>query len=238
MLMIGSAALDGSPRVALAIDDSAGRPQVDEVVGLGVDVVELRIDQFASLESGAVLREVARFDGLNLLGTIRRVEEGGGWSSPEEERLALYRAVLPQVHAVDVEIQSGAAADVLAEARKLGRLGIASYHNFELTPEREALSEMVAQGVELGADVVKVAAHCRDWAELRRLARFAIAYAEAEVPMIVIGMGAYGAPSRVFFPALGSLLTYTFLGKPTAPGQLNCADTIQYLSGVFPNFGR
>jgi 3-dehydroquinate dehydratase I len=81
-------------------------------------------------------------------------------------------------------------------------------------------------------DIVKVAARCNVPEDLQRLAAFTLAHREEGI--IVVGMGPYGLSSRVFFPALGSLITYTFHGVPTAPGQLNCHDTLTYLNDFYP----
>jgi 3-dehydroquinate dehydratase-1 len=56
------------------------------------------------------------------------------------------------------------------------------------------------------------------------------------IGVITIGMGAHGALSRVLFPALGSLMTYTFIGVPTAPGQLELEDTCRLLRTFYPNY--
>src|SRR5690606_33450116 len=121
---------------------------------------------------------------------------------------------------------------VVTDARKAGVTSIASYHHFSVCPSVQRLQELADRSMDLGADVVKIAATCASPEELRRLARFTLDQADRGV--IVIGMGAWAAASRIFFPALGSLLTYTFLGMPTAPGQLNCDDTIHYLSALYP----
>jgi 3-dehydroquinate dehydratase-1 len=42
-----------------------------------------------------------------------------------------------------------------------------------------------------------------------------------DVPLCVIGMGAFGTKTRITFPAHGSCLTYGYLDAPSAPGQLS-----------------
>ena len=64
---------------------------------------------------------------------------------------------MPRVGAVDVEIASEIARDVIAAARAAGVLSIASFHDFVKTPGDAALEAVVAQGRALGADVVKIA---------------------------------------------------------------------------------
>ena len=232
MLHLGSVSLGGGhPRVAIAIQDVV-EPDAIRVAGDNV-VLELRLDALSDQRPEALLGFVRRYVGFPLLATIRRREEGGGWKGTADERLACYEAVLPEVHAVDVEIGAcDIAPEVVRMARAQGRLTIGSFHNFSETPDMDVLEGVHSQGRALGMEIVKVAARCNSREDVRRLAYFTLAHQHEQV--ITIGMGAHGLASRIFFPALGSLLTYTFLGQPTAPGQLNCEDTLKYLDVFYP----
>ncbi|MBI1319907.1 MAG: type I 3-dehydroquinate dehydratase [Candidatus Hydrogenedens sp.] len=229
---IGTRTLGVHPTVAVAVNDKPDREILDACMQDGAHVVELRIDQFAVYEPAYVVDVCKRFEGLPRLATIRASAEGGNWSRPDAERVALYRAVLPHAEAVDCELGAACCGQVVTEARKAGVLSIASYHHFSLCPSLQKLQGLADRSMDIGADVVKIAAHCATPEEMRRLARFTLDQADRGV--IVIGMGSWATASRIFFPALGSLLTYTFLGIPTAPGQLNCEDTIHYLSALYP----
>ena len=235
MLKLGSVALDGTPRVAVALRDGVPLERVRAALAEGVDAVELRIDRFSSWDTAFALDEVGRYAGIPTVATIRAGAEGGGWTQPEAARAALYEAVIPQVDAVDIELSS---TDILAEvieaAHASGRLALGSYHNFEQTPALDVLEKIASEGRRRGADIVKVACFCQGPEDLQRWAHFTVDQAEEGV--ITIGMGPAGMLSRIFFPALGSLLTYTFLGAPTAPGQLNCEDTLKYLGAFYPAF--
>lgn len=231
MLEIGSVTLGHRPCAAIAIQDAVD-PDAIRAAGDGV-VVELRLDALPDQSPEAMLAFVRRYAGFPLLATIRRREEGGGWKGTGMERLACYEAVLPEVHAVDVEIGAGEiAAEVAGLARDQGKISIGSFHDFAETPHAEVLEAVHRQGRALGMDIVKVAARCNSREDVCRLASFTLAHQHEQV--ITIGMGGHGLVSRVFFPALGSLLTYTFLGEPTAPGQLNCKDTLKYLDVFYP----
>ncbi|MBL7644610.1 MAG: type I 3-dehydroquinate dehydratase [Candidatus Hydrogenedentes bacterium] len=230
MTRLGPITLGGRPVAAIAIQDMVDPAQIRAA---GDVVVELRLDALADQSTGALVAFAGNFAEFPLLATIRRREEGGGWKGSEEERLACYTAVLPHVHAVDVEIGAEMIApQVVSAARALGRLSIGSFHDFAATPSREELESVHARGRALGVDIVKVAARCNCREDLQRLASFTLAHRDEAI--ITIGMGGHGLVSRIFFPALGSLLTYTFLGDPTAPGQLNCTDTLKYLGDFYP----
>lgn len=231
MLKIGPMALGGRPRAAIAIQGMVD-PALIRAAG-GEVVVELRLDALADQSPEALVNFTRRYAEFPLLATIRRREEGGAWKGTEAERLACYVAVLPEVHAVDVEIGADEIApQVVSAARALGKLTIGSFHDFKVTPAMEVLESVHARGRMLGADIVKVAARCNSPEDLQRLAGFTLTHRDDQI--ITIGMGGHGLVSRIFFPALGSLLTYTFLGEPTAPGQLNCTDTLKYLGVFYP----
>jgi 3-dehydroquinate dehydratase-1 len=228
MIRIGSCTLGERPRVVAAVSDGVPRRDAEVLLASGVDILELRIDTFSRCDTDHVVAEAVRQAGLPLLGTIRCAAEGGAWKGTEADRLALFRAVLPHVGAVDIELSSSEIlGDVVAGARAAGSALIGSHHNFGETPSDAELDAVVESGAGAGVDIVKVAARCNDNGDLRRLAAFTLRHADRA--MVVIGMGPAGMLSRVFFPALGSLLTYTFLGAPSAPGQLNSEDTVKYL---------
>ena len=228
MLKIGSCELGERPRVVAAVSDGVPRKDAEVLLASGVDILELRVDTFSRCDTDHVVDEAARHAGLPLLATIRSAAEGGGWKGTEAERLALFRAVMPHVGAVDIELSStDILGDVVAGARTAALTVIGSHHDFNETPADGDLDAVVEAGAGAGVDIVKVAARCNSPTDLRRLAAFTLRHADR--PMVVIGMGSAGMLSRVFFPALGSLLTYTFLGAPSAPGQLNSEDTVKYL---------
>ncbi|RIL07345.1 MAG: hypothetical protein DCC71_03275 [Proteobacteria bacterium] len=226
-LHLGPLPLGTRPRVAVPFTDSALRADVVDLGSRGLDVAELRVDLFGACETDAALAVLPVFSGVPKLATIRHADEGGGWKGSEAERAALYRALLPHVDAIDVEVRSEIARDVVGAARRAGKLAIASFHDFGGTPAPRALEEVVERGRALGADVVKIAAAVAGDRDLRTLARLLLAH--EDVGLVVIGMGERGIASRVLFPALGSLLTYAAAGTQTAPGQLPLDELVALL---------
>jgi 3-dehydroquinate dehydratase len=49
-------------------------------------------------------------------------------------------------------------------------------------------------------------------------------------------MGALGKQTRTAFPKLGSCLTYGYLDKPAAPGQLAAAALVRRLKKLLPGY--
>ncbi len=233
MIQLGKVKLNGTPRVALAVKDRVPAAAVRGLAKQGVDIIELRIDQFSSAAEKDVLNEIKKYKSFPKIATLRARAEGGAWKGSEKERLSLFKAVIPKVEAVDIELSSKRIlAAVVREARRKGKKIIVSYHNFSGTPSDPQLNQIFARAKKAGADIVKIAALVRRPADARRLAVFTLANAEKN--LICIGMGGRGAVTRVLFPGLGSLITYAFLGKPTAPGQFDLRTTSHLLKKLYP----
>ena len=231
-LRIGSVELGVRPCVAVPFADRTARAEVVALASRGLDIAEIRVDHFARFDSAHVLAQLDVFAGVPVLATIRSAAEGGGWRGTEAERLALFRALIPRVDAVDVEIASEIARDVVTAARGAGKLAIASFHDFARTPGDAALADVVARGRALGADVVKIATAVATPADLRALARLLVG--TDGIGLIAIGMGDRALATRLLFPALGSLLTYAHAGAATAPGQIPLDEMHSLLRRLFP----
>jgi 3-dehydroquinate dehydratase-1 len=227
----------GAPLVAVSFGDDDAEGDAARARALGVDLAELRIDWYRGTDPAAVRRTTAAFRaaGLATLATIRSRAEGGHWAGDERARGALFEAVLPEVDAVDVELSSaGIRPGVIAAARAADRPVIVSFHDFERTPDEAALRATVEAARAAGADVVKISTMAHGAADLRVLAGLLLRYDS----MIVIGMGADGAGSRVLFPLLGSRVTYSSIGGRPAPGQLPFAETVRLLETFSPEYAR
>lgn len=208
---------------------------LDGAVRAGLELLEARVDLFRDRELepvGECLARAARFAPLLL--TIRSASEGGGWKGRDAERLELYRALLPLVDALDVELAASIRPAVVQAARRAERLVVLSHHDFRRTPADGALERVVKRGLASGADIVKIAAHVRDDGDGTRLAALLVRHAAR--PLVVIGMGEHGKKTRVFFPALGSRFTFASLDRGTAPGQLDLAETQRELRFFYPDY--
>ncbi len=225
------------PLIAVSFADDDSERAAAEARSAGVDVAELRIDRFSRTDVGHVREQVRAFGGLPVLATVRSAAEGGGWSGGEAARLELFREVAPLADAVDVELSSrGIVADVIAAAHAHDALAIVSYHNFDHTPDSGELDAVVRAAKEAGADIVKISTMATTSADLKVLASLLVNSGDTE--MIVIAMGEVGTASRIFFPALGSRLTYTFIGHQPTSGQLDFAETFGLVRRFYPGYDR
>ncbi len=225
------------PLIAMSFADNDIDERVADSRELGVDVVELRIDQFSSTDTTYVTEQLRRFSEFPTIATIRTQDEGGRWAGSDEERLQLFRAAIPEVHGVDIELASEAIlSDVVAEAREKDRLVIISHHDFSGTPSLSELTDMAMSAKEHGADLVKISTMTAGRDDVQTLAAFLVQH--AELGLIVIGMGGHGVVTRVAFPVLGSRLTYAFSGQPAVSGQVRFDRTFDCLRMFSPEFNE
>lgn len=223
------------PLIAVAFGDSTPPGDIGRLRDAGLDVAELRIDRYRSFDVQHVLDQVETFSTLPTIATIRTPGEGGRWQGAEAARLRLFEAVLPHVHAVDVELASSEIlSDVVGAAQTERKVMIVSIHDFERTPTVSELADLASEAKEAGADYVKFAVTARSSDDLRTLARFTLA--NAGLGLIVMAMGEYGPASRVLLPALGSRLTFASQSGLTdvADGQLPFAETLDLMRTLYP----
>ncbi|MBI5827697.1 MAG: type I 3-dehydroquinate dehydratase [Deltaproteobacteria bacterium] len=210
-----------TPAVAGVIVDGVKKGTLKKTLLNGADCLEVRVDTFAVRDLDALKEGVGRLKesaGVPLIITVRSRKEGGGRSMPDNRRAEIFKALMPFAGIVDIELSSsgGLLKDVIDCAKRSGKGVIVSYHNFKTTPGIDTLDALIKKARSSGADVVKIAAFARGTKDLRRLA----GVLAGSDDLIVIAMGRYGAFTRIFFPMLGSLLTYGSITDGTAPGQL------------------
>ena len=221
------------PKIAAVITGSAASTVVEKAVSQGADLLEARIDTFRSLDPASLavaLKELKRSSRLPLILTVRSKKEGGARDIPDEKRLELFNSLMKFADYVDIEASSsGILKNVLKSATKERKKSIVSYHNFKSTPGDKKFKEIIESALSSGADIVKLATYVNSFEDLRRLSRLL----SLSDRLIIIGMGPLGAASRVFFPMIGSLITYRSITGKTAPGQLKLKD----LKKEFSRFG-
>lgn len=182
------------------------------------DVVEVRLD--APLEAQKLERFLKGTTQEKLF-TYRDYAEGGSYSSgpiPVAKRMESLRAVLGEANYIDVELRNWKVMqEMIQEARQNGCLVIGSRHDFSGTPYDE-IPELISLAREQQVDVLKMAftpQGVEDLVLYERLLR-----ENADLSISLMGMGKYGAVSRLLMAQSGSVLNYGYLGEsPTASGQ-------------------
>jgi 3-dehydroquinate dehydratase-1 len=191
------------------------------------DLVEVRMDLIGTDTPGWLAdAQAIEARGLPVIFTLRLKEEGGQWDQADESRLPLFEQALRHLSAADIELRSPLVEQVSALARQHQRALIVSHHDFQRTPPLGELKEIMARAAKYGT-VVKVVTFTTNKTDIATLR--ALLHEECPVPLCLIGMGPFGAQTRVEFPKLGSCLTYGYLDAPVAPGQISAGELTQLL---------
>ncbi len=154
--------------------------------------------------------------------TARHPLEGGKNALPQARRRELLFSLLPSASLVDIEVRSLAGlSDVAACAQKNGIGIIASFHDFEKTPETSRLRDVIRRANDAGANVVKIATRTTTPKDVSRLLDL---WNATPLPLAIMGMGPLGMSSRLLFANCGSALNYGWLHRPNVHGQWSTAE--------------
>jgi 3-dehydroquinate dehydratase type I len=186
---------------------------------------EIRLDL---LDVGDRLGELLRQPAKSVV-TCR---PAGGLTADREpaDAAARRRAILERACAlgaayVDVEIEASDEfiSAVRSAAKAHGTKLIVSYHDFERTPPRDVLAEVVERCFTKETDIAKVACKVNAAADNAVL----LSLLADTRPLVVAGMGALGKITRIAAPLLGAQFTFASpdRGTATADGQLSAAET-------------
>lgn len=191
------------------------------------DGLELRMD-FAE----DPLAQLASYGGdLPILVTNRVAWEGGEAPDSAGRLDALARAVEHDaVGAVDIELAAlegegdHDATRVAAHARDHGASVVVSTHDFESTPDREAIADRLGRACDHG-DVGKMAATAHSSDDVLAMLGATRELANADERVATMCMGEAGRHSRVVAPIYGSKIGYAPVDPEaaTAPGQYDLA---------------
>jgi 3-dehydroquinate dehydratase-1 len=208
--------------------------EISNAISKGADVIEWRSDYFSQVRD---LEEVTQvLDAIKLetkttpvIFTCRHGNEGGQTEVDQRTRLKLIECALHSkaVDLVDVEMFNG--ESFLAKVRLLTeekqKKLILSYHNFQMTPQKNFVTNKFLEGQAGGAHMVKVALMPRTPEDVLTLLNAANEIGkQTELPIIAISMGELGRISRIWGEYVGSCLSYVTVEAPSAPGQLAMED--------------
>jgi 3-dehydroquinate dehydratase-1 len=228
---------DAIPLIAVGFVGNTPVNTILEAKTRGLDIAELRIDHYPSSGCVDIISEARKFADIHTIATIRIKNEGGKWDGSEEQRLKLFRDVIPHVDAVDIELHAKEILpSVIQEAHDKKKLALVSYHNFNGTPDIQFLQAIVDDAWSQHADLVKIAVQVGNPEDLQTLAMLTLSNKDKR--LVAVAMGSDGLISRVFFPALGSRITFAYIGAPTAPGQLKFVELFQLLREFYPRFNQ
>ncbi|MDD5615385.1 MAG: type I 3-dehydroquinate dehydratase [Candidatus Methanoperedens sp.] len=222
MAKIGGVTLNRSIVAAIgeAPFDSAERAKE-----LGADILELRID-LLDPDAHLALQDIKN-TGLPVIITNRMKQEGGAWKGSEDERIRTLISFLPMADAVDIELCAKDRDAVVKKARDAGKTVIISTHDFQKTPGNDVMKRIINDSFAAGADIAKLSVMPNSLADVLRLLDVTL---HAKGAVCTIAMGEIGRYSRVVAPVYGSVMTYGYVEKATASGQLRVDELKQILN--------
>ncbi|MFH0965869.1 MAG: type I 3-dehydroquinate dehydratase, partial [Planctomycetota bacterium] len=172
------------------------------------DLVEFRLDLMDDFDLPGLL--AAHRDRAII--TARPARQGGQWPGSERARVSVLRdAIRLGAAYVDVELDS-----IHEFAAKGASTLIVSYHDFMRTPDD--LPAILMRMVSVGAHVAKFACLVQDQSDNLKLLSL---LERKPIPVIAVGLGERGLPSRILGAKLGGFLTFASLdsASESAPGQ-------------------
>lgn len=204
---------------------------INRVLTHGPDLIELRLDYIKNRVDLGAIRDATL---LPLIATNRSGDQGGKGNRSEAERLeTLMEACNAGFEYIDIETTTCDIEKVVNNAKGLGVEVIISYHDFNGTPRRENLEEIMRQELRQGADICKIVGTSKSPGDC--LTYLAFLDENRGERLVSFGMRGAGAMSRVFSPLFGGEFTYASagIGEESAPGQLTISD----LRGVYRVLG-
>jgi len=183
------------------------------------DLFELRLDQLAR-DVDEVEKKLSKLC-APLIMTARHPREGGANQLSTQQRRDLLSRFLPRARYIDVELRSvNALRSLLQAARKKNVGRIVSFHNLKATPDSRTLRTKARAAKAQGANIFKLATRTDTPAQLARLFDF-MTKKNVDLAVSVMGIGRFGAISRVLLAHCGSALIYGSLCESQIEGQMS-----------------
>ncbi|MGM0771123.1 MAG: type I 3-dehydroquinate dehydratase [Halobacteriota archaeon] len=220
MVRIGNFDLDERAGLVAAISKDP-LIQSKAAASTGADILEIRLDllRIDTPEAASELLKKLRSDtNLPCIATNRLQKEGGNWEGSEEDRIALLEEILPFTDAIDVELSAEPELRdrLVKKAKEAGKTVIISSHDFDRTPEKDVIRNILERSRQAGADIAKLAVMPNSMHDTLDLLEVTL----NEDNVCTIAMGHFGKHTRIVGPCYGSKLTYASVSNAVAPGQL------------------
>jgi 3-dehydroquinate dehydratase-1 len=217
--------------------------QADELLPLDPDLLEWRIDGYDNVENlsdslQALNTLRSKIGDIPLIYTCRIDAEGGFKKIDRNKRLELIQASIrsKDLDIVDVELCNDSAFinEVKQAAGESGAGLILSYHNFNETPDADAIFAKLAQAQKMGADIAKVAVMPRGYGDVLTLLSATLKARDAlDVPLVTMAMGGEGGVTRLAGGLFGADITFAIGKTASAPGQIPIGQLRQAMAVLY-----
>ena len=192
------------------------------------ECAEIRLDL-----AGFTPRQISRIfsQPVKLIATCR------AGNLPNEARFHLLKNAIESGAAfLDLELEAPEEykSELIDFARTGGCEIIISYHNFRQTPPLSQLQQKIAECLNSGAEIVKIACQVNTPADSARILSLYDSELGSKGKIIAIGMGKLGKITRVAAPMLGAPLTFASISQEnqTADGQVQHNRLASLLDGL------
>jgi 3-dehydroquinate dehydratase-1 len=191
--------------------------------------VEVRLDLIGVAQFSKVLQLLPRIRRLRrpflpVLVTFRSHREGGRVRLADARRLAYVSIAMEHADLADVEASPAAWLQTFSRVSIVPL--IVSYHNFRTTPPLRRLLKITRGILKHPGVIAKIACRTDKPQQLRILRDLLRKAPKGRVA--ALGMGNLGPLSRFWLPYQGSVLTYGYLDKSAAPGQVSAAELAKF----------
>lgn len=180
------------------------------------DMIELRLDLVK--DPIPAIKAVRLATTKPIIATNRLKTEGGEFQGSERDRIELLLQAAPYADLVDIELLAPLRDEFMA---RVNRPVIISYHDFQRMPDVEEMAVILESMKNAGASLAKIAVTPKSLKDNLRILGVLL---DADMPVSMIAMGDIGRHLRAVAPLYGSALTYGFVAKSTAPGQMSLAE--------------
>lgn len=212
--------MDFPPKVVASVTSIE---EAKDAKKLGTDIIEVRVDL---LHGDALSAVESIFSlGVPLIITVRPEYEGGRFKGSDRERVEIFGSLAQYAAFIDVELKARTLDDIISTTKGTDALPIVSYHNFKKTPSNAEMLRALDRCAGKGG-IAKLAVMPHSLYDVLRLYEVTI---KAKRPCCTIAMGMLGKHSRIMAPVYGSVLTYGYVKKPVAPGQMRVDKIIEGL---------
>ena len=195
---------------------------------------EVWLDYIEDLDESSVSKLVEQL-GERLIAVFRRKNLDQPLME-QSKRLALLKLLAGSPALVDLDIHAQQAELECAASQSKPLQLITSYHNYDQTPDSVQLRSIIATMEPYRPQIYKVSTQCNQPDDALRLLELLIELKAQDRRSIILGMGSFGQPTRIFGALWGNELTFAPLEQAgaSAPGQL----TRRQLETIFKELGQ
>lgn len=229
---------EGLPKVVVSISGTSRQEMESELVHItenrnALDIVEIRGDGFDNMSRSEHLKLVNELAGelrdIPVIYTYRTSHEGGSGARSYAEYKDLLMDVIAKCDIDIIDMEFITAGKLLPEmmecAGEYEKTVLLSQHDFKGTPKVEEMQKLLYRMHSAGGEILKLAYAPQDDDDVLNMLKIVKTAKEAIGNKVIgISMGESGKLTRLTGGEFGSCLTYGYLTKNTAPGQVHAAD--------------